>query len=137
MEVPVQLRCLFSAEIDEQNGGYRIEVPAGEIERDNLDEGEVYRVALLPSPSDQETTTASTQSTRDDGPPDPPVDEGETRTVEIEDIGDQGDGITRVERGFVVVVPDTDVGERVRIDITDVRETVAFATVAERVDYYE
>jgi predicted RNA-binding protein with TRAM domain len=53
------------------------------------------------------------------------------------DIGDQGDGITRVERGFVVIVPDTKETERVTIEITDVRENVAFAEVVERVSYYD
>jgi len=67
----------------------------------------------------------------------PPVEEGETRRVEIQDLGDQGDGITRVERGFVVIVPDTDQGERVEIEITDVRENVAFGDVVERLSYYE
>jgi predicted RNA-binding protein with TRAM domain len=66
-----------------------------------------------------------------------PVEEGEERTVEIEDIGEQGDGITRVERGFVVIVPDTEQGERVTVEITDVRENVAFAEVVERRSYYE
>lgn len=66
----------------------------------------------------------------------PPVEEGETRRVEIQDLGDQGDGITRVERGFVVIVPDTDQGERVEIEITDVRENVAFGEVVERLSYY-
>jgi predicted RNA-binding protein with TRAM domain len=65
------------------------------------------------------------------------VSEGETRTVEIEDVGDQGDGLTRVERGFVVIVPETDVGERVRIEISDVRDTVAFGEVVERLSYYD
>jgi predicted RNA-binding protein with TRAM domain len=65
------------------------------------------------------------------------VSQGETRTVEIKDIGDQGDGLTRVERGFVVIVPETDVGERVRIEISDVRATVAFAEVVERLSYYD
>lgn len=67
----------------------------------------------------------------------PPVEEGETRRVEIQDLGDQGDGITRVERGFVVIVPDTEQGERVEVEITDVRENVAFGEVVERVSYYE
>ncbi len=33
----------------------------------------------------------------------------ETRYVEIEDIGKQGDGIARVERGYVIIVPGADV----------------------------
>jgi predicted RNA-binding protein with TRAM domain len=42
-----------------------------------------------------------------------------------------------VERGFVVIVPETDVGEQVRIEISDVRETVAFGEVIERLSYYD
>jgi predicted RNA-binding protein with TRAM domain len=83
------------------------------------------------------TCDTETEPERQRGPPKPPVEEGEQRTVEIEDIGDQGDGITRVERGFVVIVSDTDQGERVTIEITDIRENVAFAEVVERVSYYE
>lgn len=52
-------------------------------------------------------------------------------------LGDQGDGLTRVDRGFVVIVPETEIGERVRIEIDDVHETVAFGEVVERLSYYE
>ena len=62
----------------------------------------------------------------------PPVEVGERRTVEIESIGDQGDGITRVERGFVVSVSDTPLDERVTVEITTVRENVTFADVVDR-----
>jgi predicted RNA-binding protein with TRAM domain len=50
-------------------------------------------------------------------------------------MGDQGDGLTRVERGFVVIVPETEMGERVRITIESVHETVAFGEVIERYRY--
>lgn len=65
------------------------------------------------------------------------MEEGDIREVEIETVGDQGDGIARVDRGFVVIVPETGPGERVTIEITDVKETVAFGTVTERLDEYE
>jgi predicted RNA-binding protein with TRAM domain len=87
--------------------------------------------------ADADDTKATTPSQSTGSTPEPPVAEGETRTVEIEDVGDQGDGLTRVDRGFVVIVPDTEVGERVRIEIEDVRDTVAFGTVVERVSYYD
>jgi len=67
----------------------------------------------------------------------PPVTEGETRIVEIDDLGDQGDGLTRVERSYVIIVADTEKGERVRIKIDTVRENVAFANVVERISYYD
>jgi len=137
MEISDQLRCLFSATVEEQDGSYIVEVPDQEVRLGDLQAGETYRVALLPSPSAQESDETDAPSQPEQGPQTPPVEEGEQRDVEIEDIGEQGDGITRVERGFVVIVPDTEQGERVNVEITDVRENVAFAEVVERVSYYE
>jgi predicted RNA-binding protein with TRAM domain len=94
-------------------------------------------VAVLPSSETNEAPNTDSESPPEQTPQTPPVEEGEQRTVEIETIGEQGDGITRVERGFVVIVPDTEQSERVTIEITDVRETVAFADVVERVSYYQ
>jgi predicted RNA-binding protein with TRAM domain len=59
-----------------------------------------------------------------------PVEEGKTYDVKIEDIGRDGDGIARVE-GFVVFVPDTAVGDELKIKITKVGRRVAFAEKAE------
>jgi predicted RNA-binding protein with TRAM domain len=137
MEIPDQLHCLFAGTVEAQDDAYVVEVPQHEVQHGDIQDGEIYRIALLPtrSPEGPEQLEKETQSDRD--PLDPPIEEGDQRTVEIEDIGDQGDGITRVERGFVVIVPETDQGERVTIEIADVRENVAFADVVERVDYYE
>ena len=134
---PTELQCLFSARVDEQDGSYVVEIPEQEVRFGNLQRGETYRVALLPSPSNGESQESAPEPEREQRAPTPPVEEGEQRNVEIEDIGDQGDGITRVERGFVVIVPDTEQGERVTIEITDVRQNVAFAEVVERLDYYD
>ena len=137
MDIPDQLRCLFSATLEERDGSYVVEVPKQEIRRGDIQQNETYRVAVLPSPSTTEAVDTDARSQFEPEPQEPPVTEGEQRTVEIEDIGDQGDGITRVERGFVVIVSDTEQGERVTIEITDVRENVAFADVVERVSYYD
>jgi predicted RNA-binding protein with TRAM domain len=153
MEISDQLRCLFSARVEEQDGSYVVEVPKREVRTGSVAAGETYRVALVPSPASGDDGTSGTDGGTDardgagaerpeggDEPRSgrsPPVEEGEERTVEIEDIGEQGDGITRVERGFVVIVPDTEQGERVTVEITDVRENVAFAEVVERRSYYE
>jgi predicted RNA-binding protein with TRAM domain len=141
MEIPDQLRCLFSATVEKRDESYLIEVPAQELRLENLQQGETYRVAMFPSPSNEAAESEATETTsrqgRQSDPQKPPVEEGETRRVEIDNIGDQGDGITRVERGFVVIVPDTEQGERVVIEITDVRKNVAFADVVERVSYYD
>jgi predicted RNA-binding protein with TRAM domain len=137
MEIPTQLRCLFAGAVEQQDGTYLIEVPEQEIELGDLQSSETYRVAVLGSPATDEPTEGTTDSARERERRIPPVDEGEQRTVEIDDIGDQGDGITRVERGFVVIVPDTERGERVTVEITEVTETVAFAEVVERESYYD
>ncbi|MFU1781393.1 TRAM domain-containing protein [Haloarcula japonica] len=71
------------------------------------------------------------------GPSSPPVAEGETRVVEIENIGDKGDGVARIDGGYVVIVSDADVGERLRVEMDQVRENVAFAEIVERLPYYE
>jgi len=132
MDIPDQLRCLFAGTVEERDDSYVVEVPQHEV-----NPGETYRVALLPALSTHEPEQSEGESQSEHGSVEPPVSEGEQRTVEIEDIGEQGDGITRVERGFVVIVPDTEQEERVTIEITDVRENVAFADVIDRVDYYE
>ena len=90
----------------------------------------------LPSVSDSDSRPETSERS-ERGPLEPPVDEGETRVVETEGLGDQGDGFGRADRGFVVIVLDTDKGERVRVEITDVCENVAFETVVERLSYYE
>jgi predicted RNA-binding protein with TRAM domain len=139
MEIPNHLRCLFSGTIEEHADSYTIEIPAQEIQLDNVQPNETYRVAMLSASTQSDLTDKESvpSQKQQQASPRPPVEEGETRTVEIGDIGDQGDGVARVERGFVVIVPDTEQGERVIVEITDVRETVAFATVVERVSYYE
>jgi predicted RNA-binding protein with TRAM domain len=125
MVYPDDIRCLFSAELRHtDDGAYVIDVPDRELSMGTLDPHERYQVALMPLTGDADRPAA-------------PVEVGDERTVEIETIGEQGDGIARVERGFVIIVPDTDVGERVRVEITDVKQSVAFATVVERISYYE
>jgi predicted RNA-binding protein with TRAM domain len=76
--------------------------------------------------------SGSRSRSRRRGPDEPPVETGELREVEIEDLGEQGDGLARVGPGYVVFVPDAGVGERVRVRITDVRDNFAFAEIAER-----
>lgn len=139
MELSDTLLCLFSSEIDHQDGSYTIEIPEHEVELGDLELNRSYRIALIPQTRTQpdsttDATEESTQATAESGPP---VTEGDHRTVEIETIGEQGDGIARVERGYVVIVPDTDPDERVEIEITSVTDTVAFAEVIERYEDHE
>ncbi len=59
-----------------------------------------------------------------------PVKEGEVYDVTIQDIARQGDGIARIE-GFVVFVPGTKVGDKVRIKIERVLPKYGFASLVE------
>ncbi len=58
----------------------------------------------------------------------PPVNEGETYDVKIEDIGKEGDGVAKVNN-FVVFIPNTKVGDEVTIKVTKVLRTLAFGEV--------
>jgi len=60
----------------------------------------------------------------------PPVEEGETYEVKIEDIGKEGDGVAKID-DFVIFVPNTDVGDEVEIKITRVLRTLAFGEVTD------
>ena len=138
MHISEELTCLFSATVDEQRDSYVIEVPRSEVEDGFADTSQAYQVALLSTTSELSEEDSDSVDTDHQAGPDrqePPVDVGEHRIVEITEIGDQGDGLTRVERGFVVIVPETQQGERVRIQIQTVKENVAFAEVVERFRY--
>ena len=56
---------------------------------------------------------------------------GDEFVVDIEKLGSVGDGAVLIE-GFVVFVKEVEVGEKVRISITDVKPNFAFAEVSER-----
>jgi predicted RNA-binding protein with TRAM domain len=139
VQIPDGLRSLFSAHVDERDGSYVIEVPASEVEAGTLTPGETYRVGVFPlgGPGTDTGTGTAAEATEDgrgaaDGPaqaPAPPVDEGEVRTVSIEALGDQGDGIAKVDRGYVVIVPGGEPGEEPTVRIEQVRQNVAFAEI--------
>ncbi|EKQ50721.1 MAG: putative RNA-binding protein [Methanobacterium sp. Maddingley MBC34] len=59
-----------------------------------------------------------------------PISEGEEYDVKIEDLGRDGDGITRIE-GFVVFVSGAKVGDEVKIKVNSVRRNFGFAEVVE------
>ena len=136
MEISDKLLCLFSADVTIEDDKYVVEVPRREIETGSVEPGETYRVALISDDSDsseQSESQSSSESTSSGAPsePQPPVEEGEVRYVEVEDIGKQGDGIARVERGYVIIVPGGEVGERVKIEITEVKSNFAVGDILE------
>ncbi|MFC5277228.1 TRAM domain-containing protein [Halorubrum rubrum] len=130
MEISEKLLCLFSADVREEDGEFVVEVPRREVETGSIEPGETYRIALIErGGTDGETAERDgTTASANDGPQ-PPVEPGEMRYVEIEDLGKQGDGIARVERGYVIIVPDTEVGERVKIEVTEVKSNFAVGEV--------
>ncbi len=126
MEISDKLLCLFSAEVEETEDRYVVEVPRREVETGSIDVGDTYRVALVAG--DAGGTTASADAEPSDEPQ-PPVEAGEIRYVEIEDLGKQGDGIARVERGYVIIVPGGEVGERVKVEISEVKSNFAVGEI--------
>ncbi|MFB6166129.1 MAG: TRAM domain-containing protein [Haloarculaceae archaeon] len=153
-EIPASLRLLYEAPVEADGDRYVVTVPNELVENGSLTVGEAYRVALLAADGTatsadaaaDATTDATTDATAADDTGDddhrsngtgessvhghrqgPPVEEGEVRSVAIDTLGDQGDGIAKVERGFIVIVPDTQPGDQVKVRITDVKDTVAFA----------
>ncbi|KAB1190598.1 TRAM domain-containing protein [Haloferax sp. MBLA0076] len=152
------LRLLFEASIERDGNRYVVPIPKELVESGSLSTEEAYRVALLTAAetstppeqtSESATDTDETESaqTEDEwensnsqqqptnsqgyGARRPPVEEGDVRSVTIDTLGDQGDGIAKVERGFVIIVPDTRPGDNVEVEITDVKQTVAFAEMTE------
>ena len=139
MDISETLQTLYTATVEQDDGSYQITVPEREIATGTIAEDETYRVALLSTTAsnadDTETTDSIQPADHEDQQQDfegPPVEEGEQREVEIENLGDQGDGIAKVERGYVVIVPETSVGDRVTVEMRQVRENVAFADVVDR-----
>lgn len=60
-----------------------------------------------------------------------PVSEGGIYDVTIEGIAREGDGIARVQ-GFVIFVPGTKVGDKVKIKIERVMRKFAIGAIAEK-----
>ncbi|GAB6879031.1 TRAM domain-containing protein [Halorubrum gandharaense] len=133
MEISEKLLCLFSADVREEGDNYVVEVPRREVETGSIEPGDTYRVALISRGGGDASVDGSADASpsRSNDGPQPPVEPGELRYVEIEDLGKQGDGIARVERGYVIIVPGAEVGERVKIEITEVKSNFAVGEVIE------
>jgi predicted RNA-binding protein with TRAM domain len=139
VEIPDRLECLFSTSINQQSGSYRIEVPQSELEEGTINAGETYREVIVsgtprsddagtrqqPDSASSSPESDSDVSTRQESP----VEPGDVREVTVESLGDQGDGIARINHGYVVIVPDTRPDDEVTVEIENARENVAFARV--------
>ncbi len=128
-----ELLSLFSARLERSGDSFTIDVPESEITTGPLESGQIYRVAVLHAKRGRKNADENLAESSD-ADPEPPVEAGEIVELEIEDIGDRGDGIARIDSGFVVFVPNTTLGERVTVEITEARKTMAFAEVIGRQD---
>jgi predicted RNA-binding protein with TRAM domain len=130
LEISDKLLCLFNAEVEADGDEYVVRVPRSEVDHGAVDPGDVYRVALIGRGGSEGETTVEDETVAGAGDgPQPPVEPGEIRYVEIEDLGKQGDGIARVERGYVIIVPGADIGERVKIEVTEVKSNFAVGEI--------
>ena len=139
VEIPDRLECLFSASIEQDEDSYSIEVPHEELDVGTVSAGETYRVVILEDshPDSSENQHDETHAESNTSSSTPPVSQGETREVTIETLGDQGDGIAKIERGYVLIVPRAQPDDEVTVEVTDVRENFAFTTVHEAADRSE
>ncbi|MFO8114258.1 MAG: TRAM domain-containing protein [Halorubrum sp.] len=146
VEITDSLACLFTGTVEERDGDPVVTVPVSEIEHGSVSLDETYRVALIRNEAEGETAESATGRSADrelsgngaggsavrssaDAATGPPVSEGDVREVTIETLGDKGDGIAKIERGYVVIVPDSQPGDEPTVEITSVRENVSFADV--------
>ncbi|WP_049998844.1 TRAM domain-containing protein [Halococcus sediminicola] len=131
VEIPDQLECLFTASVEEDEGSYSIEIPREELDMGRVSAGETYRVVILdePQPRSESQPAEPSATAVTSSPSTPPVSSGDIREVTIETLGDQGDGIAKVERGYVLIVPEARPEDEVTVEITDVRENFAFTRV--------
>lgn len=138
VSIPSSLRTMFSGSVTQRDGEYVITVPKSEIDLETVMTDETYRIALFDHPAATATNAqedsprnTATGAVSNERPQEPPVTEGETRLVEIEALGEQGDGIAKVERGYVIIVPDAEPGDHPTVEIENVQPNVAFASVVE------
>lgn len=136
IEIPESLKTVFTADLEERTGEHIIRVPSDQIDHGAVTPGETYRVVLTEVSgggndvaTDGSSAAGRTGRSAERGPP---VEEDEVLEVEIETIGDQGDGIAKVDRGFVVIVPNGEPGDKVTVRIDSVHENMAFAEIIER-----
>jgi predicted RNA-binding protein with TRAM domain len=59
-----------------------------------------------------------------------PVNVGDEFDVEIETIGEKGDGLAKV-KGFVLFMPGTKEGDKVKVRVTKVFRKVGFAEIVD------
>ena len=117
-EISRKLACLYSAMIDTEGDSSTIAVPKREFDNTSSIQPRPTGALLTSTQADSETATASPTTEAESSPPSsidqPPVTEDD---VEIKTLGDQGDGIAKIGPGYVVIIPETAVDDRVAVRI--------------------
>lgn len=132
VEVPKHLRSLFTASLAERDDEHVIRIPASVIENDEIDPAESYRVAVLDRPgSPRRSDSQSVDDRSASADRGPPVAENDVLTVTVDAVGDQGDGIAKVDRGYVLIVSDAAPGDEVSVRVETVKPNVAFASIVD------
>ena len=128
-EIPDSLRSVFTGRVEQNDSEYIVSIPSGEVENEGVTPGETYRIAVLETAESRGEQSVSRPPVRPFARDSPPVEEDELIEVEIESIGDEGDGIAKVDRGYVIIVPDGQPGDVLTVRIEEVKENVAFAEI--------
>ena len=130
VEIPDRLEYLFTGRVEKEDDSYRVEIPEEALDLGAVSVGETYRVVILrDSPPSERQDQGHQEQSSADSTPTPPVSTGDIREVTIETLGDQGDGIAKIERGYVLIVPGGRPDDEVTVEVTEVRQNVAFAEV--------
>lgn len=139
VDIPDALRSVFTATVESDDGRYILEVPTSEVRYDAIQPGKMHQIAVLEAGhttvrSDTQPANRSSETSvtvRETDHSEPPVEEGEIRDVTVEAVGDQGDGIAKVDRGYVVIVPEGQPGDEPTVEIEQVQQNVAFAKIVD------
>ena len=126
--------CRYTAQIQAENGRYLLEIPDAEVELGALLIDGAYRITIEHIADTEESTETASQTTNGqsaNAETQAPVSEGEQLDVEIEDLGQQGDGIARVGPGYVLIVPGSDVGEHYTVEVQQITPSFGFAEIIE------
>jgi predicted RNA-binding protein with TRAM domain len=136
--VPDNLKAVFTTSVS-RDGGFYIGIPLGFVESGTVELGQQYKVALIETPETEgepvqdsgpdRSTHTERQPQQQPSRSGPPVEEGEEIKVQIESLGDGGDGVAKVNGGYVVIVPGTEPGQQPMVRVNKVKSNVAFATV--------
>lgn len=119
------LLSYFTAKIYEEDEKYVIEVPKHEVQQGSLDLDSPHKVAIFGSEEEQAAQSTTPSHEELTPGPSPPVREGEELTVDVVDEGSEGDGIARINEGYVIIIPEGTVGDSLEIEITAVKEQFA------------